>query len=57
MAQISARRRGAPGDDWLWQIMQRKKPKQTAIALANRIARTAYALMKNKTEYQGAVAA
>lgn len=24
MAQIAARRRGAPGDDWLWQIMQRE---------------------------------
>lgn len=57
MAQISARRRGASGDDWLWQILQRKKPKQAAIALANRMARTAYALMKNRTEYQGAAAA
>ena len=50
----NARRRGEAGDDWLWQIIQRKKPKQAAIALANRMARTAYALMKNKTEFQAA---
>ena len=48
--QVSARRRGEAGEDWLWKIIQRKKPKQAAIALANRMARTAYALMKNKTE-------
>lgn len=54
MAQVSARRRGEPGDDWLWQVIQRKKPKQAAIALANRMARTVYALMKNGTEFQAA---
>lgn len=54
IAQVSARRRGEAGDDWLWQIIQRKKPKQAAITLANRMARTAYALMKNKTEFQAA---
>lgn len=51
-AQVSARQRRAAGEDWLWQIIQRKKPKQAAIALANRMARTAHALMKNKTEFQ-----
>ena len=56
IAQV-ARRRGEPGEDWLWQIIQRKKPKQAAIALANRMARTAYALMKNKTEFRVATAA
>lgn len=54
MAQVSSRRRGEPGDDWLWQIILRKKPKQAAIALANRMARTVYALMKNGTEFQAA---
>jgi len=54
MARVSARRRGEPDDDWLWNIIQRKKPKQAAIALANRMARTVYALMKNATEYQAA---
>lgn len=57
IAQVSARRRGEAGDDWLWQIIQRKKPKQAAIALANRMARTAYALMKHGTKYQVATAA
>src|SRR6056297_1572067 len=51
-AQVSVRRRGEAGEDWLWKIIQRKKPKQAAIALANRMARTAYALMKNRTEFQ-----
>jgi len=57
MAQVSVRRRGEAGDDWLWKIIQRKKPKQAAIALANRMARTAYALMKNKTVFRAATAA
>ena len=57
IAQVSARLRGEAGDDWLWKIIQRKKPKQAAIALANRMARTAYALMKNKTEFRAAQAA
>jgi len=57
IAQVSARRRGEAGEDWLWKIIQRKKPKQAAIALANRMARTAYALMKNKTEFRAAQAA
>lgn len=51
LSQVSARRRGQPGDDWLWAIIQRKKPKQAAIALANRMARTIYALLKNGTEF------
>ncbi len=57
MAQVGARRRGEPGDDWLWNIIQRTKPKQAAIALANRMARIVYALMKNGTEFQVAKAA
>lgn len=52
ISQVSARRRGDPSDDWLWSIIQRKKPKQAAIALANRMARMAYALMKNGTVYR-----
>jgi transposase len=54
IAQVSARRRGEPGEDWLWKIIQRTKPKQAAIALANRMARTAYALLKNGTKYRAA---
>lgn len=52
VAQVSARRRGDPGDDWLWNIIQRKPPKQAAIALANRTARTVFALLKNGTEFE-----
>ncbi len=54
MSQVSARRRGEPGDDWLWEIIQRKKPKQAAIALANRMARTIYALLRDRTEFEAA---
>lgn len=56
IAQVSARRRAEPGDDWLWNIIRHKKPKQAAIALANRMARTVYALLKNGTEFQVAEA-
>ncbi|MBW7056016.1 IS110 family transposase, partial [Paracoccus bogoriensis] len=56
IAQVSARRRREAGEGWLWKIMSRKKPKQAAIALANRRARTAYALMKNHTEFRAATA-
>lgn len=52
MAMMTLRRRRPAGDDWLWRIMQRKKPKQAAIALANRMARTVWALIVNGTEYQ-----
>jgi transposase len=31
-AQVSARRRGQAGEDGLWKIIERKKPKQAAIA-------------------------
>jgi transposase len=55
-AQVRARRRGQAGEDWLWKIIERKKAKQAAIALANRMARTAYALMKNQTEFGAATA-
>ena len=57
MSQVSARRRGEPGDDWLWEIIQRKKPKQAAIALANRMARRIYALLRDGTEFEAACAA
>jgi transposase len=52
IAQVSARRRGEAGQDWRWRIIQRKKPRQAATAPANRMARTASAPMKNKTEYR-----
>ena len=54
IAEVSARRRGEVAEDWLSKIIE---PKQAAIALANRMARTAYALMKSKTEFRVAQAA
>lgn len=54
MGVITARRRGQPGDDWLWQLLQRKTTKQAAIALANRMARTVWALLRNGTDYDAA---
>ena len=49
IAEVRARRRGEAGQDWLWQIMSRKKPRQAATVLANPMARAAYAVLKNKT--------
>ena len=57
MGMITARRRGKPGEDWLWRLLQRKTAKQAAIALANRMARTVWALLRNGTEYEAARAA
>jgi len=57
IAHVSARRHGQPGDDWLWTTIQRKTPKQAAIALANRMAWTVYAPLKNRPEVRVADAA
>ncbi len=54
MGVIASRRRGQPGDDWLWRRLQRKTAKQAAIALANRMARTVWALLRNRTDYDAA---
>ena len=52
MAQIAARRRGRPGDDWLWGMLQRKPVKVVAIALANRMARVVWALVRTGESYR-----
>ena len=52
MAQISARRKRSPGEDWLWGMLQRKPVKLVAIALANRMARTIWALLKTGESYK-----
>ncbi len=49
---ITSRRRGQPGEDWLWRLLQRKTARQAAIALANRMARIVWALLKNGTDYE-----
>ncbi|MEL6475450.1 MAG: IS110 family transposase [Pseudomonadota bacterium] len=56
MAQISARRKRGPGEDWLWNMLQRKPVKLVAIALANRMARTIWALLKTGESYKARVA-
>lgn len=52
MAQIAARRRGQPGSDWLWGMLQRKPTKVVAIALANRMARIVWALVRSGESYR-----
>ena len=52
MGMIVARRRKAAGDDWLWRMMQRKPVKLVAIALANRMARTVWALLRTGESYR-----
>jgi transposase len=51
MGVITAHQRGAAGDDWLGKLLQRKTAKQAAIALANRIARTVWAMLRNGADY------
>jgi len=52
MAQISARRCGRPGDDWLWRMLERKPVKVVAVALANRMARVVWALIRSGESYR-----
>lgn len=54
MAQIAARRRGRPGTDWLWTMLERKPVKVVAIALANRMARVVWALVRSGESYRAA---
>ena len=54
MAQIAARRRGRPGTDWLWKMLQRKPVKIVAVALANRMARVVWALVRSGESYRAA---
>jgi len=53
---IAARRRGRSGDDWLWGMLQRKPVKVVAIALANRMARVVWALIRTGESYRAAPA-
>ena len=52
MAQISARRCRRPGDDWLWRMLERKPVKVVAVALANRMARVVWALIRTGESYR-----
>ena len=53
MTQIMVRRRSHhPGTDWLSRKLATKETKVVAIALANRMARTIYALLRDGTSYR-----
>jgi len=52
MAQISVRRCGKPGTDWLWRMLERKPVKVVAVALANRMARVVWALIRSGESYR-----
>lgn len=54
MAQIAARRRGRPGTDRLWTMLERKPVKVVAVALANRMARVVWALVRSGESYRAA---
>lgn len=56
MARISARRAGKPGDDWLWRMLARKPVKVVAVALANRMARVVWALIRSGDSYRADMA-
>lgn len=57
MSLIMVRRRRRPGTDWLWQKLAAKKTRVVAIALANRMARTIFALLRDGTMYRPRVSA
>jgi len=52
LAQITHRSRKPAGEDWLWKMLQRKPVKLVAIALAGRMARTVWALLKTGESYR-----
>lgn len=47
-----AARKGAPEGSWLVRMLERKPKMLVAVALANRMARTASALMRKGEEYK-----
>jgi transposase len=51
-ARISACRGRKPGEDWLSGMLQRKRAKVVAIALANRMARVVWALIRSGESYR-----
>nr|WP_245538209.1 hypothetical protein [Roseobacter litoralis] len=47
-----ASRKGAPEESWLARMLERKPKMLVAIALANRMAHTTWALMRNGEDYR-----
>lgn len=52
MSQIMVRHRCGPRQDWLSDMLARKKTKVAAIALAHRMARTIFAVLRDGSRYQ-----
>lgn len=52
MAQIMVRHRRGLGSDWLSSMLTRKKTKVAAIALAHRMARTIFAVLRDGSRYE-----
>jgi len=51
-APPNARRCRRPGDDWLWRMLEKKPVKVVAVALANRMARVVWALIRTGESYR-----
>jgi transposase len=54
MGVISTRKRTDPGDDWLGGLIRAKPLKVVAIALANRMARAVWAMLRTGEAWQAA---
>ena len=54
LARIRMRRRRREGDDWIWRLLERKPAKVAVIAIANKMARTIWALLKTGQSYRAA---
>jgi transposase len=54
MGVISARKRSDPGEDWLGRMLGRKPLKVVAIALANRMARAVWAMLRTGEAWRAA---
>ena len=54
MGVISARKRSDPGDDGLGSLMRTKPLKVVAIALANRMARAVWAMLRTGESWRAA---
>lgn len=54
MGVISTRKRSDPGDDWLGDLIRAKPLKVVAIALANRMARQVWAMLRTGEAWRAA---
>jgi transposase len=54
MGVISTRKRSDPGDDWLGDLIRAKPLKVVAIALANRMARAVWAMLRTGETWRAA---